>query len=123
MKKSIKKNDLTLDQERFISKMKFAAELRYEKLKMYGKCYDSFGVMGISMRLKDKISRLINFYEARMNNKDIEESFLRSNETVVDTFMDIINYSIMGLMILDDDYEKLKSKKKEIMLPFKKLWK
>lgn len=122
-KSKLVKSDLVLDQERFISKLKEAAALRYEKLQQYGLCYDSFGVTGISMRLKDKASRLINFYEARMHNKDIEASFMKSDEGVKDTLLDIINYSVMGLMILDSEFEKLKNRKRETIIPFRKLWK
>jgi sporulation protein YlmC with PRC-barrel domain len=108
---------LVTDQKRFLKVLLDASELRFEKLKQYGLCYDSFGAMGISMRLKDKVSRLINFYESQLYNKDIEKSFRESSETVKDTLLDIINYAVMGIMVIENNEKKLfdniNKKKKE----------
>jgi hypothetical protein len=116
-------DELSKDQLTFNKVLKDAARLRYEKLKMYGQCYDSFGVMGISMRLKDKTSRIVNFYEAVMHNKDIEKGFARSDETVRDTLYDIINYAAMGVMLLDKKEKELSTKKDKTLLSFEKTWK
>lgn len=110
MKKKEKHNEhdkILEDQKHFLQVMLEASELRFEKLKQYGLCYDSFGAIGISMRLKDKVSRLINFYESQLYNRDIEKSFRESSETVRDTLLDIINYAAMGIMVIENNETKL----------------
>lgn len=48
-----------------------------------------FGEVGVLIRLNDKIERLKNLM---LNNKEI------NNESVYDTWLDIANYGLIGLM-------------------------
>jgi hypothetical protein len=52
-------------------------------------------MMGLAVRLHDKISRLSNLLE---NNID------PNNESIEDTFLDIANYGMIGLMIKKDKW-------------------
>jgi hypothetical protein len=93
--------------------LKEAAELRYKKMQMYGKkSYETFGSMGVSIRVHDKLMRIINFYEAKLNDiENINATFRAFNEeSVRDNFIDIINYSAMAVMLLDRDFKKLQDK-------------
>lgn len=52
-------------------------------------------MMGLAVRLHDKISRLANLLE---NNID------PNNESIEDTFLDIANYGMIGLMITKEKW-------------------
>ena len=68
-----------------------------EKQKDYGpKNISRFGVRGLSVRLYDKVERLANLL------MDREES--PKNESLEDTFKDITNYGLIGLMLLRDQW-------------------
>lgn len=54
---------------------------------------------GLSVRLYDKMSRLKNLVESGADPK---------NESLRDTFIDIANYGVIGMMILDDTFPKAK---------------
>ena len=70
-----------------------------EKQKDYGpKNISRFGVRGLSVRLYDKIERLANLL------MDREES--PKNESLEDTFKDIANYGIIGLMLLKEQWPR-----------------
>jgi hypothetical protein len=51
----------------------------------------------LAVRLHDKISRLSNLLE---NNID------PNNESIEDTFLDIANYGMIGLMIIKEKWPK-----------------
>ena len=69
------------------------------KQKDYGpKNISRLGVRGLSVRLYDKIERLANLL------MDREES--PKNESLEDTFKDIANYGIIGLMLLKDQWPR-----------------
>ena len=55
-----------------------------------------FGVKGLSVRLYDKVERLANLL------MDREEA--PKNESLEDTFKDITNYGLIGLMLLRDEW-------------------
>lgn len=54
---------------------------------------------GLSVRLHDKVARLNNLLSHGKKPK---------NETIEDTFIDILNYAIIGLLILDDKWDSTK---------------
>lgn len=54
---------------------------------------------GLSVRLYDKMSRLKNLIESGVSPQ---------NESLRDTFVDIANYGVIGIMILDDTFPKSK---------------
>ena len=55
-----------------------------------------FGVKGLSVRLYDKVERLANLL---MDKEETPE-----NESLEDTFKDIANYGLIGLMLLRDQW-------------------
>ena len=55
-----------------------------------------FGVKGLSVRLYDKVERLANLL---MDKEEPPE-----NESLEDTFKDIANYGLIGLMLLRDKW-------------------
>jgi len=59
---------------------------------------DNFGLVGVAVRLCDKI--------ARAENLQTRDSNAVSNETILDTYEDIIGYTVIALM-LDADTFKL----------------
>ena len=70
-----------------------------EKQKDYGpKNISRFGVRGLSVRLYDKVERLANLL------MDREES--PKNDSLEDTFKDIANYGIIGLMLLKEQWPR-----------------
>jgi hypothetical protein len=54
---------------------------------------------GLTVRLYDKIARLNNL---------LETGATPENESLRDTFIDIANYGVIGVMILDDTFPKSK---------------
>ena len=68
-----------------------------KKQKDYGpKNIARFGVRGLSVRLYDKVERLANLL------MDKEED--PQNEPLEDTFKDIANYGLIGLLLLRDQW-------------------
>lgn len=53
-------------------------------------------VYGLSVRLHDKIERLNNLVSKNQDPK---------NESIRDTFVDIANYAIIGLLVLDGNWK------------------
>jgi hypothetical protein len=78
-----------------------AVELLVKKHKDYGprNIADAPGgaLNGLSVRLHDKVARLAHLVS---NNKEPE------NESLKDTFVDILNYGIIGLLVLEDKWDK-----------------
>lgn len=54
-----------------------------------------FGQSGLLLRLHDKVARLENLVS---NGKDAK------NESLHDTYLDIVGYSVIGLMLLDNTF-------------------
>ena len=68
-----------------------------DKQKDYGPGNISrFGVKGLSVRLYDKVERLANLLVDRNESP--------KNESLEDTFKDIANYGLIGLMLLRDEW-------------------
>lgn len=71
-----------------------ALELFKKKNTDYGDAFETHGTIGILVRLGDKIQRL-----QHITNKSI---ILVSDETLRDTLIDLLNYSSMAIMLLDN---------------------
>lgn len=54
-------------------------------------------MMGLAVRLHDKVARLANLIPS--NKKP-------NHESIKDTFEDILNYAIIGLLVLEDKWDK-----------------
>ena len=73
---------------------KEALELFKKKNKDYGDAFADFGLLGILVRLNDKIKRAITITE---NSRSLVE-----DEKIKDTLIDIHNYAAMGLMLAEN---------------------
>lgn len=67
-------------------------KLYQEKNNAYGNAYRKYGVLGVIIRIQDKISRY-----NRLNNSEI-----KLFESIEDTLIDLSNYSAMALMLLNE---------------------
>ena len=72
-----------------------ALELFKKKNQDYGDAFAKFGIIGILMRIEDKIQRAISV--------DKNKVTLVNDETIKDTLIDLHNYAAMGLMLLDEE--------------------
>jgi predicted nuclease with TOPRIM domain len=57
----------------------------------------NYALQGIQIRLNDKVNRLKNLFKNG-------ENFVK-DESIEDTFMDIANYGIIGLLLLKDKWK------------------
>ena len=73
-------------------------ELFRKKNQDYGDAFSSYGVIGVLVRMGDKISRLQS-----ITTKSIS---LVNSESLRDTLIDLHNYSAMAIMLLDEDKRK-----------------
>uniref|UniRef100_A0A6C0EXV1 Nucleotide modification associated domain-containing protein n=1 Tax=viral metagenome TaxID=1070528 RepID=A0A6C0EXV1_9ZZZZ len=72
-----------------------ALELFTKKNADYGDAFAKFGLIGILMRIEDKIQRSLSITKNGVNLVD--------DEKIRDTLLDLHNYSAMGLMIIDEN--------------------
>lgn len=71
-----------------------ALELFTRKNADYGDAFAKFGVIGVLMRIEDKIQRALSITKNGINLVD--------DETLRDTMIDLHNYSAMTMMLLDE---------------------
>ena len=69
-------------------------ELFKKKNKDYGDAFAEYGVVGVLVRMGDKIKRLQNIEK----NKIV----LVNDENMKDTLIDLHNYAAMAIMLLDE---------------------
>lgn len=74
-----------------------ALELFKKKNADYGDAFATYGVVGVLVRMGDKIHRLSSISKTGIT--------LVNNESMRDTLMDLHNYSAMALMLLDEKKE------------------
>ncbi len=60
----------------------------------YGDAFAKFGVIGVLMRIEDKIQRALSITKNGINLVD--------DETLRDTMIDLHNYSAMTMMLMDE---------------------
>lgn len=60
----------------------------------YGDAFAKYGVIGVLMRIEDKIQRSLSITKNGVN--------LVSDEGIRDTLLDLHNYAAMALMLLDE---------------------
>ena len=70
-------------------------ELFKRKNQDYGDAFANYGVLGVLVRMGDKIARLQS-----ISKKSVS---LVNSESLRDTLMDLHNYSAMAIMLLDED--------------------
>ena len=83
-----------------------ALDMFKKKNKDYGDAFAKFGVIGILMRIEDKIQRSLSITKNGVNMVD--------DEGIRDTLMDLHNYAAMGVMLLDEKEALSADEKAEI---------
>ena len=78
-----------------------ALELFTKKNIDYGDAFAKFGVIGVLMRIEDKIQRSLSITKNGVN--------LINDESMRDTLLDLHNYAAMALMLLNEKTEKTKN--------------
>ena len=71
-----------------------ALELFTKKNIDYGDAFAKYGVIGVLMRIEDKLQRSMSITKNGVN--------LIKDERIRDTLLDLHNYSAMALMLLDE---------------------
>jgi hypothetical protein len=71
-----------------------ALELFKRKNADYGDSFSKYGIIGILIRINDKIQRSITITNNGIN--------LVTDESLRDTLLDLHNYSAMGLMLVEE---------------------
>ena len=61
----------------------------------YGDAFAKYGVIGVLMRIEDKIQRSVSITKNGIN--------LVADEGIKDTLLDLHNYAAMALMLLEED--------------------
>jgi hypothetical protein len=72
-----------------------ALELFTRKNSDYGDAFAKYGVIGVLMRIEDKIQRSLSITKNGVN--------LVSDEGIKDTLLDLHNYAAMALMLLEEN--------------------
>ena len=75
-----------------------ALELFKKKNTDYGDAFAKYGLIGVLMRIEDKIQRGLSISKSGIT--------LISDEGLRDTLLDLHNYAAMALMLLDEDKTK-----------------
>ncbi len=70
-------------------------ELFRKKNKDYGDSFAEYGVIGLLVRLEDKLKRCVSITKNGIN--------LVQDERLRDTLLDLHNYSAMAVMLLDEN--------------------
>ena len=73
-------------------------ELFKKKNQDYGDAFAKYGVLGVLVRIGDKIARLQS-----ISTKSVS---LVNSESLRDTLIDLHNYSAMAIMLLDEDEDE-----------------
>ena len=73
---------------------KEALELFSRKNTDYGDAFAKYGVIGVLMRIEDKLQRSVSITKNGVNLVD--------DEKIKDTLLDLHNYSAMALMLLEE---------------------
>jgi hypothetical protein len=71
-----------------------ALELFKKKNTDYGDAFANFGVIGVLMRIEDKIQRSLSISKTGVTLVD--------DERIRDTLLDLHNYAAMAIMLLDE---------------------
>jgi len=69
-------------------------ELFKKKNADYGDAFAKYGIIGVLMRIEDKIQRSLSISKNGVN--------LVKDENIKDTLLDLHNYAAMGLMLLEE---------------------
>lgn len=97
---------MTYEEKAFEEAQKRALAIFLERHRKYGRNNIAmFGLVGIIVRLGDKFSRLRELAKnLSLSNQSVDEAF--DDETLADTLIDIANYALIGLVVLDGNWGK-----------------
>ena len=70
-------------------------ELFKKKNADYGDAFAKYNIIGVLMRIEDKIQRSLSITKNGVN--------LVKDENIRDTLLDLHNYAAMGLMLIDEE--------------------
>ena len=88
-------SELSSDSSRVLrERQKHGLELFMRKNADYGDSFATFGILGVIVRMQDKISRIINLLTIHTTSQ--------VNESIADTSIDLFNYSTMALMLINE---------------------
>lgn len=82
-----------------------ALELFTKKNIDYGDSFAKYGIIGVLMRIEDKIQRIMSITKNGIN--------LVNDESIRDTLLDLHNYAAMALMLFDENKEDVKNNTSE----------
>ena len=71
-----------------------ALDLFERKNADYGDAFAAYGPIGVLVRMQDKISRAVSVTDSRIQMVD--------GERLRDTLVDLVNYSCMAIMLIDE---------------------
>ena len=80
--------------EQMIKVQKVGFELFKKKNQDYGDAFAKYGVIGVLMRIEDKIQRSMSITKNGVN--------LIEDEKIRDTLIDLHNYAAMAIMLMDE---------------------
>ena len=80
--------------EQMMKVQKEGLQLFIKKNKDYGDAFAKYGVIGVLMRIEDKIQRSMSITKNGVN--------LVQDENIRDTLIDLHNYAAMAIMLLDE---------------------
>jgi hypothetical protein len=83
-------------------------ELFKRKNQDYGDAFAKYGVVGVLVRMGDKIARLQSISTTSVSLVD--------TESLRDTLIDLHNYSAMAIMLLDEDDKKKMTQQLDILM-------
>ncbi len=81
--------------EQMIDIQKKGLELFTKKNADYGDAFAKYGVIGLLMRIEDKIQRAMSITKNGVN--------LVNDEGIKDTLLDLHNYAAMALILLEEE--------------------
>ena len=77
-----------------------ALPLFKRKNKQYGNAFAKYGTVGVMIRIGEKINWFLSVSSLKIESKEEEE-------TMRDTRLDLLNYSSMAIMLLEDRKSEL----------------
>ena len=80
--------------EQMITVQQEGLELFKRKNADYGDAFAQYGIIGVLMRIEDKIKRSMNITKNGIQ--------LVNDESIRDTLIDLHNYAAMGIMLMDE---------------------
>ena len=76
-----------------------ALSLFKRKNMQYGNAFAKYGTVGVMIRMGEKINRFLSVSSLKIE--------LKEEEALRDTLLDLLNYSSMAIMLLDEEKPEL----------------